>query len=97
MVVSRTSQAHEALQEARAAFQKKDNRSAYNWAKRAAQIAPELEEPWLLLAAVSNPEASIRFLEQALKINPIVHRRKRGWLGRVGACKFNGNTPKVHA
>jgi lipoprotein-anchoring transpeptidase ErfK/SrfK len=39
-------------------------------AQEAARLAPEQEAPWLLLAASAEPQASIGYLKQALKINP---------------------------
>jgi lipoprotein-anchoring transpeptidase ErfK/SrfK len=39
-------------------------------AHKAAVIAPNQEEPWLMLAAVATPRASLEYLKQALKINP---------------------------
>jgi len=51
---------------------------ARQWALSASQIAPEREEPWLLLAAVSEPGESISFLQRALSINPTSERAARG-------------------
>jgi len=39
-------------------------------AHKAAGVAPNQEEPWLMLAAVAAPRASLEYLKQALKINP---------------------------
>jgi lipoprotein-anchoring transpeptidase ErfK/SrfK len=39
-------------------------------AHKAAGLAPNQEEPWLMLAAVAAPRASLEYLKQALKINP---------------------------
>ncbi len=63
-------QAKEALGKAKAALKADDKKAAYAWAKRAAKLDPQLENAWLILAAVSSPEKSIRFLQEALKINP---------------------------
>ena len=72
------SQANEAIQKARVALKAGDKRSAYAWAKHAAQLAPHVEDAWLILAAVSQPKQSIKFLERALDINPKSQRAQKG-------------------
>lgn len=47
-------------------------------AHQAAQLAPNQEEPWLLLAAIAKPRASLAYLNQALEINPNSQRAKKG-------------------
>lgn len=39
-------------------------------ARSAAELAPDQEEPWLVLAAIATPSASRAYLKQALAINP---------------------------
>lgn len=39
-------------------------------AHKAAKLAPQQEEPWLLLAAIASPSASRAYLKEALAINP---------------------------
>ena len=78
MVNDNLSQAQVAIQQARASLKKGDKRNAYAWAKKAAQLSPELEDAWLILASVSNPKASIKFLSRALEINPTSQRAKKG-------------------
>ena len=51
---------------------------ARRMAHQAAQLAPKQEEPWLLLAAIANPQASLAYLKQALEINPNSPRAKKG-------------------
>jgi len=46
---------------AQAALKRHEFFEARQWALSASQIAPEREEPWLLLAAVSEPGESISF------------------------------------
>ncbi len=67
-----------ALREAVNALKKSDQKKAYLWAKRAAQADPTLEDAWLILARVSKPEMSVKFLEQALKVNPQSERARKG-------------------
>jgi lipoprotein-anchoring transpeptidase ErfK/SrfK len=66
------------LQNAAAALQRGDKRAARQWAQAAASLAPQSEEPWLLLAAVSEPRASVAYLKQALLLNPGSERALRG-------------------
>ena len=70
MVNNQEKQAIEAIRQARAALKAGQKKVAYSWAKRAAKLTPDLEDSWLILAAVSKPESSIKFLRQALRINP---------------------------
>jgi lipoprotein-anchoring transpeptidase ErfK/SrfK len=62
--------AQQALLYARQALQSGDRQAARHWAEKAAVLAPDLEEPWLILASLASPRASVAYLEQALKINP---------------------------
>ena len=71
-------QAKKAIQKARVALKAGKKKDAYAWAKRGAQLAPHIEDSWLVLAAVSSPEKSIRFLEKALAINPNSPRAQKG-------------------
>ena len=78
MVNNQEKQAIEAIRQARAALKAGQKKVAYSWAKRAAKLTPDLEDSWLILAAVSKPESSIKFLRQALRINPNSQRAKKG-------------------
>jgi len=70
--------ANQAIQNAQEALRKGDKRIVRRWAELAASLAPELEEPWLILAVVASPRASVAYLEQALKINPQSGRARAG-------------------
>jgi lipoprotein-anchoring transpeptidase ErfK/SrfK len=48
------------------------------WAGEAASFDPGLEEAWLILAALSDPNESFEFLRRALDINPRSRRGKHG-------------------
>ncbi|MBC8335364.1 MAG: L,D-transpeptidase family protein [Anaerolineales bacterium] len=72
--------AKEAIRRSRIALRKGDKDSARLWAEKAASLAPKFEEPWLLLAAVSRPQLSIRYLERAQAINPKSERVRRGFI-----------------
>jgi lipoprotein-anchoring transpeptidase ErfK/SrfK len=71
-------QAQKALQNAREALRSGDRSAARRWAEQAAKLAPQLEDPWLILAAVASPKASVAFIERALKINPDSPRARKG-------------------
>ena len=68
----------QAILNAQSAIQRKSFFEARQWALSASQIAPEREEPWLLLAAISEPTESISYLQRALSINPTSERAARG-------------------
>ena len=68
----------EAIQNAADALRRDDKRAARHWAQIAASAAPQLEEPWLILAAVSSSHAAIEYLKQALLANPGSERAMRG-------------------
>ncbi len=72
--------AKEAIRRSQLALRKGEKDAARRWAEKAAKLAPELEEPWLFLAAVSRPQVSIHYLERALKINPTSERARKGML-----------------
>lgn len=72
------SQAYQAVRLARQALQKGDHRQARSAALQATRLAPELEDGWLLLAAVASPRASLAYLQRALEINPNSQRARLG-------------------
>ena len=71
-------EAHLAVQKAREALRANRRSDARKWAEHAAQLAPQMEDPWLVLAAIASPEASLQFIQKALKINPDSPRARRG-------------------
>ncbi len=71
-------EAHLAVRNAREALRQNRRSDARKWAEHAARLAPQMEDPWLILAAVANPEASLQFVQRALKINPDSVRARRG-------------------
>ncbi|MEJ5226042.1 MAG: hypothetical protein WHV44_16400, partial [Anaerolineales bacterium] len=54
------------LQQAYTALKQGDRHTARRLAEQAAAQDPTLEDPWLILAAVASPRASIGYIEQAL-------------------------------
>src|SRR5512139_524187 len=71
-------EAQSAIQRARLALSHGDQRLARQWAERAAKIAPHLEDPWLVLAAVAGPRQGLEFIQKALQINPESARARSG-------------------
>jgi lipoprotein-anchoring transpeptidase ErfK/SrfK len=71
-------QAQKAIQNAREALRAGDRGAARRWAEQAAKLAPQLEDPWLILASVASPRASVAFIERALQINPESPRAQKG-------------------
>ncbi len=68
----------EALENARISYHQGNHSKTRYWARLAASLNPNIEEPWLWLAAVSSPRASIAYLEKALSINPHSERARQG-------------------
>ena len=62
--------AAQALEKAAEALQKNLTADARRWAMMAASLNPDLETPWLILASISKPHASLAYFQRALEINP---------------------------
>src|SRR4030043_935145 len=74
----RSESLREALDNAPIYFHQGNHSKARNWARIAAKINPNIEEPWLWLAAVSSPRASVTYLQKALSLNPQSQRARQG-------------------
>jgi len=72
------SQAQQLIQQAMAALRRGDRTESRSLAERAAALDPDLEDPWLILAAVSDPKDSLGYLKHALEINPNSERARQG-------------------
>ncbi len=90
-------QARQAVQNARAALRDGDRSAARRWAEQAARLAPQLEEPWLVLATVASPRASIKYIEQALQLNPESPRAKRAMRWALTRIQGATATQEAHA
>src|SRR5512138_1684485 len=71
-------EAHLAVERARDALRENRRSEARQWAEHAAQLAPQMEDPWLILAAVASPKGSLEYIQKALNINPNSKRARRG-------------------
>jgi lipoprotein-anchoring transpeptidase ErfK/SrfK len=70
--------AKEAINLSKQAFRQGHREEARRLAEHAAALAPGEEEPWLILAGLSSPEASLGYLKRALEINPSSQVARRG-------------------
>ncbi|MFZ5881194.1 MAG: L,D-transpeptidase family protein [Chloroflexota bacterium] len=70
--------ARQAVDQARTALRNGDRTSARLWAEKAAALAPQSEDPWLILAAVASPQASLEYIQKALAVNPESPRARKG-------------------
>jgi len=86
--------AQQALLNARRAVQQGDRQAARRWADTAAALCPDLEEPWLILAAVGSPRASVAYLERALRINPHSEHARKGMHWAVERLRKETGQPK---
>jgi lipoprotein-anchoring transpeptidase ErfK/SrfK len=66
------------VEKAREALRNGNRTEARQWAEHAASLAPQMEDPWLILAVVASPRASVEYIQTALKINPDSPRARRG-------------------
>ena len=84
-------ESREALSYAREALKNGKIAEARQWAERAAELAPQSEDPWLILATVVSPRESVGYIRKALDANPNSPRAKKGmeW-----AMQRLGETPK---
>lgn len=90
--------AQHAIQQAQLALQRGDRTQAREWARQASVLAPDLELPWLILAALAEPKESIVHLRRALEINPHSEAARKGirWaLQRQRAAPSLSNTQPV--
>jgi len=80
---------NEAITKAIENFRQGNRKRARKWAQIAATLNPNEEEPWLILAALSTPQSSFKYLSRALQINPMSQRAKRGiaWAARRKAIQ----------
>lgn len=77
-----------ALENARISFYQGNHSKTRYWARIAVSINPNIEEPWLWLAAVSSPHASIAYLQKALSINPKSKRARDGMHWAIKRVRF---------
>ena len=81
-------EAREFIAKARAALKSGDKESARDLGEKAALLAPDLEDAWLVLtAADSNPEDALAYAQKALELNPASVRARKGVEWAMGKLK----------
>ena len=75
---TRINDARLSVEKAREALRNGNRTEAREWAEHAASLAPQMEDPWLILAAVASPRVSVEYIQTALKINPNSPRARKG-------------------
>jgi lipoprotein-anchoring transpeptidase ErfK/SrfK len=71
-------EARELIAKAREALRRGDKASAQQLGERAARLAPQMEDAWLILAAShANPQAALAYARKAGQINPQSERARR--------------------
>lgn len=81
MAVSMTPQqlsARRMVQAAWQAMQAGNKTEARRRAEQAVNLAPDLEDAWIMLAALAGPKAALGYLQRALQINPNSQRAQAG-------------------
>lgn len=84
-----SAQVQQAIRRSQGALKAGDHRTARHWAEQALTLAPDQEEPWLLMAALASPRASIAYLEHALEINPNSKRARQGMHWAIQRIRTN--------
>ena len=89
-------ESRKAISRAREALKNGNMADARQWAERAAELAPQTEDPWLILAVTVAPKESVKYINKALEINPNSLRAKQGmdWaMQRLGKTPKAGTSP----
>ena len=81
-------EARDLILKAREALRRGEKESAWKMGEQAALLAPDMEDPWLILAASdSNPEEALAYAQKALEINPSSTRAQKGVEWATGQLK----------
>ena len=72
-------EARQWIEKARQALRRGDKATAWRMGEQAALLAPDTEDPWLILAASDpDPQEALAYAQKALEINPSSTRARRG-------------------
>ena len=82
-----------AVQKAREALRDNNRTEARHWAEKAAALAPQMEDPWLILATVASPRASLEYVQRALKIEPDSPRARKALQWAMQRLNQTGGLP----
>ena len=83
------------VDQARTALRNGDRARARQLAEEAARLAPQAEDPWLILAAVASPRASVDYINKALAINPESPRARKGMDWAMQRLQESPEAPKL--
>ncbi len=86
-------QAQKLIRTAYQSLRKNDRAEARRLAAAALEMAPGLEDPYLILAALSTPEKAVEFLKKALEINPASQRARQGMQWTVQKLRSAARQP----
>ena len=89
-------EAREFIAKAREALKRGDKESARDLGEKAALLAPDMEDAWLVLtAADSNPEDALAYAQKALELNPASVRARKGVEWAMGKLKQAQANPEL--
>ena len=89
-------EAHELIAKARESLRRGDKASARQVGERAALLAPDLEDVWLVLAASDpNPEDALAYARKALQLNPQSGRAHRAVEWASGRLNQGATVPNA--
>ncbi len=89
-------QANQVIQHAKKALQRGEKTNARRLAEQAITLDPDREEPWLILAAIGSPKASVVYLNNALEINPNSTYARQGMHWAIKRLRDSQDLPKPH-
>jgi lipoprotein-anchoring transpeptidase ErfK/SrfK len=81
------SQINEILLDAKQALKRGDYKTARRLAEMVVTQAPGVEESWLILAALAEPQESITYLKKALAVNPQSRQARKGMHWAIGRLR----------
>ena len=90
-----TDEASSLIRQAYHAVRRGEISTARRLAQQAVSRAPNSEEAWMLLAAVSSPQASLVYLKRALEINPASMRARQGMHWAIRRARTMGAAPGI--
>jgi lipoprotein-anchoring transpeptidase ErfK/SrfK len=93
MTDSQFSHAQEFIRLAYQALRSNNREQARQYAVQAAELAPRLEDPWLILGAISDPQAAVGYLKRALEINPSSTRARKGMQWAIQRLRTTPSQP----
>jgi len=96
-MINETFSGRGALENAKLAFRLGRRREARRWAELAVSQSPNREEPWLWMAAIASPRASLAYLQRALEINPDSEHARKGVQWALQRLKSNSESALVRS